>query len=44
LSGEIVERSRIEALEAVGRLALERAQRLDMLLDGGADVFRVAAA
>src|SRR5262249_20338625 len=44
LSGEIIERSRTEALEAIGRLTLERAQRLDVLLDGGADVFRVAAA
>src|SRR5262249_10009558 len=44
LAEEIIERSRIETLEAVSRLALERPHRLDVFLDRGANVFRVATA
>src|SRR5205823_4425597 len=41
---EIVERTRIKALEPIGCLALERTQRLDLFLDGSANVLSVAAA
>src|SRR5215216_5122863 len=41
---EIAERARIKALEPVGRLLLERAQRPDVFFDRGANSLRVATA
>src|SRR5262249_43824666 len=41
---EIVERPGVEPLETIGRLALERPQRLDLFLNGNANALRMASA